>query len=683
MKTYLFCRIYLSLSVIALSAGAATLVVNTTNNVSPGANEISLVQALTQAQSGDTIQFNIPGTGIHYIPTPPNGYPYIQVNDLTIDGYSQPGAGPNTNSIHQANNARIKIVLDSRNKHYTSMNYLQDPGGSSPGYGQSESSILGVVDASGVEVKGLAFLGSPIVDTYIDGNDGSSNYVHLYAIALAVNTGPTDGTHVDGCWFGVDPANGTTVATTAYGITGFGNSGANNTVIGVGNNSVKPRAEFNVFVGQAIPAIIEGDNTRVSGNFMGVFPDGLHDYIVSFVQNTYLNTNYANYGDSQFQGNLELGDHTTALIGTDGDGVNDADEGNVFGGAIPDMTLNGVSYAGYSHHVAFYGGPRSAIVVAGNYFGIGVDGVTRFTNGVPALDTSGGAANYRFGSDFDGVSDAVEGNVVYNNWPQNLFSATGTNTFAALLPDNLNFFDDLSTGAAVSARGNSMVNNLPFPVSPTKSAGGVSDAFLTNYLSQVLLNTDNGILPVLSTSTSSTNLIGSVPVANAGFSVTMIDLYIPDPEGITNGEAAAIPELPNGFVQGRTYLASFVVDGPNDLDPAPGAFRFNLAGINLKGASSLTITANYSSAPAGTHNALTLTSPFSAPVNIGPPSISGIQRSGSNLIISWTGGNPPFQVARSTSLTGIWTIDPTAVYSGNSATVTMSGNSYFYRIQGK
>src|SRR6266704_2068997 len=94
---------------------AAVITVNTTNNVNPlPLVETSLQQALTNLHDGDTIQFNIPGPGPFYISTPTNGYPFLTNNNLVIDGYSQPGSSPNKNSILQPNNARIQIVLDSR-----------------------------------------------------------------------------------------------------------------------------------------------------------------------------------------------------------------------------------------------------------------------------------------------------------------------------------------------------------------------------------------------------------------------------------------------------------------------------------------------------------------------------------------------------------------------------------------
>ena len=145
---------------------------------------------------------------------------------------------------------------------------------------------------------------------------------------------------------------------------------------------------------------------------------------------------------------------------------------------------------------------------------------------------------------------------------------------------------------------------------------------MTNYYAQALADVNNGVAPVLSTNTSYSRLVGTVPIANTNFPATIIDLYIPDPVGLTNGMAAMDPDLTNGWVQGLTYLGSFVEGSANDLNPAPGAFEFDISKLDLKGATSLTITANYSKSPAGTHNAITLTSPFADPVAL-PPFIPG------------------------------------------------------------
>ena len=52
--------------------------------------------------------------------------------------------------------------------------------------------------------------------------------------------------------------------------------------IGVTPKATNAVQQFNVIVGMpAIPIIMEGDDTRISGNFITVLPDGLHDFDVA------------------------------------------------------------------------------------------------------------------------------------------------------------------------------------------------------------------------------------------------------------------------------------------------------------------------------------------------------------------------------------------------------------------
>src|SRR2546422_4446685 len=81
---------------------AATVTVTTDTATGPG----SLTAAINALNNGDTIAFHIPPEAgeVHYILTPPDGYPIIAKNNITIDGYTQGGASPNTASIHAPNN---------------------------------------------------------------------------------------------------------------------------------------------------------------------------------------------------------------------------------------------------------------------------------------------------------------------------------------------------------------------------------------------------------------------------------------------------------------------------------------------------------------------------------------------------------------------------------------------------
>jgi hypothetical protein len=87
---------------------ADTYTVTNTNGSGPG----SLDQAIRDANARtgqDTIVFNIPGPGVHLIDLTQSYLPEI-TDSLILDGYTQPGAHPNTLSV--GNDAVILIHLD-------------------------------------------------------------------------------------------------------------------------------------------------------------------------------------------------------------------------------------------------------------------------------------------------------------------------------------------------------------------------------------------------------------------------------------------------------------------------------------------------------------------------------------------------------------------------------------------
>src|SRR6266850_3067669 len=229
----------------------AVITVNTTNQVA-GVGEINLAGAIASLQDGDTVAFNIPGAGPFYLLTPTNGYPLITKNNVTIDGYSQPGATPNSNPILAANNAQIKIVLDSRGKisadytNYTSMANL------STGFDESEFGLLGIFGGTNVNIHGLCLLGSH--------GAGRSQY----GIAIARNLDLTaEAVHISGCWIGVDldgtSAYGFDTSIAAFRHQGPGGNprpGSNRHIIGVKPGSANPRSEFNIIIGATINIIL-------------------------------------------------------------------------------------------------------------------------------------------------------------------------------------------------------------------------------------------------------------------------------------------------------------------------------------------------------------------------------------------------------------------------------------------
>jgi hypothetical protein len=132
---------------------------------------------------------------------------------------------------------------------------------------------------------------------------------------------------------------------------------------------------------------------------------------------------------------------------------------------------------------------------------------------------------------------------------------------------------------------------------------------------------------------------------------------------MTNGMAAQIPELPQGFVQGLTYLASFIEGSSADRDPEPGAFSFDVSRLTIPTGAALTVTANYtgSGAPGG--------EPGEA------PDITSIEKTAAGITISWTGSGT---VQSAPTVLGPWTDEPT---TGSSFTTSTAEPRQFFRLQ--
>jgi hypothetical protein len=354
------------------------------------------------------------------------------------------------------------------------------------------------------------------------------------------------------------------------------------------------------------------------------------------------------------------------VIGTDGDGTNDWDEGNLIGPLLE----GGAAFD-------FYSTGNKQYIVAGNRFGMGVDG-TRWTNSQTVFAGFASATRVQFGSDLNGVSDAAEANVVYNHHP-----------FAELFPDPSlglflppRFFEP-STGTQISMRGNVLVNNGLVPFDYADFQFGRVAAF-TNY-SAPYMDTTGPIIPALSVASSGGLLVGSCAPGTGSYTNIIIDVYLADPEGIANGRAFQMIELmpdgvTNGFPQGKTYLGSFVDNGPADGDPAVGAFSLNIASLNVPSGALVTVAANYSADPPGTSLGRTHTSNFANPVTLlSSLRISSVSRSGNTLTISWSGGSPPYSLQRRSPITGAW-VTVASGLTGSSTTDTMTSSNAFYRI---
>ncbi len=612
MKPFLLLP-FVSLALWAPLAHAATITVTTTDNASgPDDGKISLDEALRAAQDGDTILFNIPGAGPHYITTPLGGYPLIQANELTINGYSQPGSSPNTNPILGGNNAKIQIVLDSSS---------DDRGESDPqdgslnsrrstrilhsGYGDSENGILAVFGADNFNVSGLAFLGRY--------NPGSTDDPSIYGVALvneALNA------HIHGCLFGLEPGKSaqSDIKPLSCAVTGYRyRTGATvysaNATIGTNGDGVDDRAEFNVAVGCRDAFALELPGARISGNYVNVFQDGNHFVDIDDVYSKWSEAYTAGGSDPDdvHIENYENGRVTDGtVIGTNGDGISDSDERNIFGHVV------------YDHHGEFYSSSVNA-VLAGNYFGVGVDGVTQapVSKVVSAdfIDFSGGTGQVRIGSNGDGVSDDLEGNLIVN-------------------VDGGQFLVSDKKTPVVSRRNemrNCAVAAVPF-------ADGQNGAQYPTYYAPFLADATQGVAPVLQ-SLSAGILKVTLPAAAEAYPFVALDLYLADPAAL-----AKTKFWPAAMTHPGKFLGTFTDNGPGDLNPAANELSIDVSSFALTDTTYLTAAASYSATP-GVFNAPdSVTTPMSNPVSAKPTLAIRVNSETSTAEVSWLGAPNAYEL---------------------------------------
>ncbi len=610
---------------LLLAPALRAAVVTTADNASPaGDGQTSLLEALSALSANESITFNIPGTGPHYLVTPPGGYPLITGSGVTIDGYSQPGALPNTAAPRTARNARIEIVLDSRTstpgERRTVLNY--------PGYGASESCILGLLDAQNVTIRGLAFIGETGIDNPAD--------PQVYNIALVKES---KGAKVQGCWFGLDPrrtswvpgsdgvvagVHGARSAVASFRWTGGLNSSG--LIFGTDGDGAGDAGEGNICMGQLIAVHLETPGVRVSGNWFNFFPDG--SVLRPETQNLPLPEGTLEAIENGFGG--------TMLIGTDGNGVSDAEEGNVFGPVR------------YTVFVEFWRAAQD-VVFAGNSAGLDLHGFPAFSSTGTGLIFLRKDSSIRIGSDLNGVGDSDEANHIggirdpFIRW-------SGTNNDANGKP------------ARVSLRRNELIGNagaIPLAVGVVVTPQRLFADAMSDPLQPDV---------ILSPASTTTLLAGLAPPAAAGLNPPVLDVYLADASGLY--EYAP---------QGRVWLGSYAVDGAGDLDADAGEFAFDVSALGLTGAElvRITATANYTLA-----DGRVVTSDFSqtlAPA-LAPPALTDfrITRAGTNVMLDWTDGTAPFAIFTATDLAGPWSAlatIPAPVFA-----TPMNGPRRFFRI---
>lgn len=427
--------------------------------------ESTLVVKEDSAEQAGLIRFDIGGGGPHVITAPAGGFPILFASRVTLDGYSQPGAAPNSNPITGTNNASLRLVLDAR---------TLTP---HPVTGEQPDYTL-QIRGDGVVVRGFSVLASRETDNY----------------GIYFGEGARGGS-VNGCWLGLSPDQATfaggEVAVAAYGAAG-------GQVFGTNGDGVDDRAEFNVIVAHAIGVQFEDTrDIRVSGNFIGVLPDGKSLPPADVLESL--------EGDAVEGAGLS----GTLLIGSDLDGKGDAEEPNLIGGMKDDV-------------IEFYGDVEG-VSLAGNWIGVSADGSTplpfgkllraragRFDLGTPASVTQ---------------VDPRRANTIAN----------GTS-----------YLVRHQSGCFVSLRGNRLFNN---------TAPALRDQLAASLHGQIL-GRDTDLNPVLEAVVSPTEITGTLPVSAPGANgllPALVDVYIAD--------AATLENAPQGLHHVATFMDNGMMDG--------------------------------------------------------------------------------------------------------------------------
>lgn len=196
----------------------------------------------------------------------------------------------------------------------------------------------------------------------------------------------SSGNQVRANFIGTNVSGSSAIANGNDGVVIFG--GALRTVVGTNGDGVADASESNVISGNLAWGVrvlnVGTDGTRIAGNVIGAGVSG-----TSAIPNS-------NDGVVVHAG------ATNTIIGTNGDGIADAIEGNVISGNV-----------GYGIQIVDAGTDRTR--VAGNIIGLNAAGNAKLQNNFEGLVVHYGPHDTIIGTNGDGVSDALERNVVSGN----------------------------------------------------------------------------------------------------------------------------------------------------------------------------------------------------------------------------------------------------------------------------
>jgi titin len=414
---------------------------------------------LNASGNPNVIQFDIPGSGVHVI-QPLTTLPTVtQTTD--IDGYSQPGAAPNTLAV--GDNAVLVIRLDGGQA---------GPGVNGLVLAAADSTVEGL-DITGFSGNGVVAqsAGDLIAGNFIgigpDGNTSAGNGgdgVLLSSVSDTIVGGTTAATRnliSSNAGSGVEVQAGGTgnviegnyIGTSANGTAALGNNTA----------SAPFGGGVSIMDGQSV---LVGGGTAGAGNLISG-NGGVGVYIYGSaangnkVQGNKIGTDIsgtATVGNNQSGVSIDNG-ASANFIGTDGDGVNDATEGNLISGNGGSGILLGASGIATNNNV-----------VAGNFIGTNAAGTAALGNTIDGITIDVAAGN-RIGTNADGVSDTLERNLISGN-DQFGISITGAGVSGNVVAGNFIGTD----GSGSSAVGNALAGVFVGSGASGNTVGGTTAA---------------------------------------------------------------------------------------------------------------------------------------------------------------------------------------------------------------
>lgn len=341
----LVCALALGLARTLPTGGvrAATYTVSNTNDSGAG----SLRQAILDANASpglDTITFAIGASGSQQTIQPASALPTIS-GPVIIDGWSQGGAGYTGPPLIELNGALAGNQIVG----------LTITGGSSVVRGLVINGFVIGGSAGGIRLQTGG-------DNWIYGNYIGTNFA-----------GDTRVANTRGIWIDGGSSNNR-IGTNADGVNDVAE-----------RNVISANVEQNIWIYQ--PATT---GNKIMGNYIGLNAAGT----------AAVGTNNQTVAAAGIL--VQEASHT--VIGTDGDGQGDALEGNIISGSILNINLTGTTDLNESHHNRISGNLIGTNASGTASVGIQAEGVRVYV-----------AYDNLIGTDGDGISDALEGNLISGN----------------------------------------------------------------------------------------------------------------------------------------------------------------------------------------------------------------------------------------------------------------------------